>query len=335
MVIGLENASGYPDLLIGPGADPVLPSDGSGQTPKCTRCGKLGLKCDYADHFRLKKRGSIRETRLLYENKIEKYRTILNCIRNSNTPLLNRLLARLHTDGSLEDILLFIRDEWSAAPITEASSICTDLTSFEHTIADVREDSEAAAFDLSLVDDRPFIRGDAKTWTTVTDDDVLISYLLSSYITWEVNTTPCVDMEIFLAAMEVGDNNFCSPLLVNSILAQGSYHMIGLPDRYNSRSHKYLHHLFFQEALRLWQEENSTASSIATAQAGLVLFRLMCCYDLDTVAGMTMDSILAIIARCVSEAGHSIGRPNGGFSQETDRKMQKSIVVAQRAAFAS
>jgi hypothetical protein len=61
----------------------------------------------------------------------------------------------------------------------------------------------------------------AKPWTTVTDDDDLVSHLISLWFTWAHQWWHWVDKVLFLEAMRSQDldNPLCAPYLVNMILA--------------------------------------------------------------------------------------------------------------------
>ncbi|KAJ5143224.1 pathway-specific regulatory protein [Penicillium bovifimosum] len=61
----------------------------------------------------------------------------------------------------------------------------------------------------------------AKPWTKVTDDDDLVSHLVSLYMTWDYPFFAFFDREIFLEHMSKGilNSDFCSPFLVNALLA--------------------------------------------------------------------------------------------------------------------
>jgi hypothetical protein len=71
-----------------------------------------------------------------------------------------------------------------------------------------------------LCDEVPF-RVPAKPWTTVTEDADLVSHLISLYFTWDFPFHVFLDRDVFLRDMAKGDLNseFCSPFLVNALLA--------------------------------------------------------------------------------------------------------------------
>ena len=71
-----------------------------------------------------------------------------------------------------------------------------------------------------LCDDAP-CKVPAKPWTSVTDDDDLVSHLVSLYFTWDYPFWAFLDRDVFLRHMAHGDleSEFCSPFLVNAVLA--------------------------------------------------------------------------------------------------------------------
>ena len=68
---------------------------------------------------------------------------------------------------------------------------------------------------------RPRISVKAKPWTTITDDDDLVTHLVSLFVDWEAHCVGIVDCDSFLEGMEKGDLNspYCSPFVVNSMCA--------------------------------------------------------------------------------------------------------------------
>lgn len=71
-----------------------------------------------------------------------------------------------------------------------------------------------------LCDSAP-VKVPAQPWTTVTDDDALVSHLISLYFTWDYPFYAFVDREILIKHMQAGNlqSDFCSPYLVNALLA--------------------------------------------------------------------------------------------------------------------
>lgn len=61
----------------------------------------------------------------------------------------------------------------------------------------------------------------AKPWTSVTDDDDLVSHLVSLYLVWDYPFFAFFDSKTFVKHMAMGntESDFCSPFLVNALLA--------------------------------------------------------------------------------------------------------------------
>lgn len=75
--------------------------------------------------------------------------------------------------------------------------------------------------DVKRICDTPIYPVPAQPWTSVSNDDALVSHLISLHFTWNGITLNWIDRDLFLRDMRSGnlDAKFCSPLLVNSILA--------------------------------------------------------------------------------------------------------------------
>lgn len=61
----------------------------------------------------------------------------------------------------------------------------------------------------------------AYPWTSMTDDDGFVSHLISLWFTWVHPFLNWIDKDLFIREMQAGslDSEFCSPFLVNIILA--------------------------------------------------------------------------------------------------------------------
>lgn len=75
--------------------------------------------------------------------------------------------------------------------------------------------------DLHYLCDEAPIKVPAKPWTDVTDDDDLVSHLVSLYFTWDYPVHAFLDRDVFLKYMVApgGEGEFCSAFLVNALLS--------------------------------------------------------------------------------------------------------------------
>src|SRR4051812_7278597 len=62
---------------------------------------------------------------------------------------------------------------------------------------------------------------DIGPWTAVTTDAALIDHLLSLYFCWEYPIFASLSRQHFLTDFQSGRRRYCSPLLINTILAVG------------------------------------------------------------------------------------------------------------------
>ncbi|KAF7594376.1 hypothetical protein BBP40_009357 [Aspergillus hancockii] len=140
-----------------------------------------------------------------------------------------RLLDIIRRDANAEEMRGFIDD---ALAQMEGMDSAADVT--VRKLEDVRRviNVEGAGpsfrpkvMDIHyLCDEVPF-RVPAKPWTTVTEDSDLVSHLISLYFTWDFPFHVFLDRDVFLRDMAKGDLNseFCSPFLVNALLANACH----------------------------------------------------------------------------------------------------------------
>ena len=77
---------------------------------------------------------------------------------------------------------------------------------------------------LESLCDIPLYKVPARPWTEVTDDNDFVSHLVSLYFTWDHPCAQFLDQGIFIDHMKRADagSQFCTPLLVNSLLSMAS-----------------------------------------------------------------------------------------------------------------
>ncbi|KAL4779790.1 fungal-specific transcription factor domain-containing protein [Aspergillus varians] len=92
-------------------------------------------------------------------------------------------------------------------------------------------ESSAPAFRSKVMDvhylcDFAPVKVPAHPWTTVTDDDALVSHLISLYFAWDYPFYAIVDSEVFIKHMQIGNlqSDFCNPYLVNALLANACHY---------------------------------------------------------------------------------------------------------------
>lgn len=107
-------------------------------------------------------------------------------------------------------------------------------------------------------------------WTSVISDNGLMRRLLNDYFLHDFPFAPVFHMDSFLDDMAHGRGRFCSPLLVNSVLAAACHRLPDLVDRANYSNPQNLGYKFQSEARRLWDLE--TKPTICSVQSGVMLY---------------------------------------------------------------
>ncbi|KAH7027228.1 uncharacterized protein B0I36DRAFT_364465 [Microdochium trichocladiopsis] len=108
-------------------------------------------------------------------------------------------------------------------------------------------------------------------WTSVLSDDVVLRRLLRSYFLYDYQNYPAFHKDLFLQDMKHGRRRFCSPLLVNAVLAAGAHADAGIPNSDKFWLPQGLGYRFLAEAKRLWEMEDYGKSRLTTVQAAIIL----------------------------------------------------------------
>ncbi|PHH72150.1 hypothetical protein CDD82_6144 [Ophiocordyceps australis] len=117
----------------------------------------------------------------------------------------------------------------------------------------------------------------AEIWTDVTRDSTLVQHLLALYFCWEYPTFASLSKAHFLRDFQAGCPRFCSPMLVNALLALGCRFSkkpmarANPNDPYSSGDH------FFKESLRLLHQETSHHSLTTIQALGIMSIREASC----------------------------------------------------------
>ncbi|UKZ74429.1 hypothetical protein TrVFT333_002097 [Trichoderma virens FT-333] len=123
----------------------------------------------------------------------------------------------------------------------------------------------------------PEFKQPAGTWTSITNDFDLVQHLLALYFCWEYPTFASLSKEHFLRDFQDGRHRYCSPILVNALLALGCRFSTqpmtraNPNDPYSSGDH------FFKESQRLFNEETDHHSLTTIQALGIMSIREASC----------------------------------------------------------
>lgn len=123
----------------------------------------------------------------------------------------------------------------------------------------------------------PEMKPPSITWTNITNDVNLVQHLLALYFCWEYPTFASLSKEHFLRDFQDGRYRYCSPILVNALLALGCRFSTqpmtraNPHDPYSSGDH------FFKESQRLFNQETDHHSLTTIQALGIMSIREASC----------------------------------------------------------
>lgn len=182
------------------------------QQQPCSNCLKTGTECIYDQAQDGRRRAARKRNVEELELKRDALDTILDAFRQSDDASVQKLLTMIKTNVPLDDIIQFAVLHSDNVPDAQLATLSASTDSGR---------SRRSVLSINALCDTPTIRVFAAPWTSVTNDNDLVSHLVSVYFTWYHPAYPCVIRDLFVDAMnsqELG-TTFCCPLLVNSILA--------------------------------------------------------------------------------------------------------------------
>ncbi|CAK7218897.1 hypothetical protein SBRCBS47491_003661 [Sporothrix bragantina] len=123
----------------------------------------------------------------------------------------------------------------------------------------------------------PDLKSPATTWTDISEDLNLVQHLLALYFCWEYPTFASLSKEHFLHDFQDGRQRYCSPILVNALLALGCRFSTqpntraDPDDPYTSGDH------FFKECQRLFYLEDNHHCLTTIQALGIMSIREASC----------------------------------------------------------
>ncbi|GES58297.1 C6 transcription factor [Aspergillus terreus] len=197
----------------------------TGRPSPCKACQNTDAECIFDETLDLRRKVAARRTL----GELEHYRSLLyslvDSLRSTDEDRIHHILETIRDSSSLDPIAVAIDAPNIDGHDTSADESKSKTGGDDTTVKPERLSGDAhSRITLEKLCDIPLFQVSAKPWVTVTNDDHLVSHLISLYFTWDHPLLQIVDQSIFLDHMRRNDtgSSFCSPLLVNSILAVAS-----------------------------------------------------------------------------------------------------------------
>jgi hypothetical protein len=223
------------------------------------------------------------------------------------------MLYRLRNSGNLESILR----GWSFSPLPSDRSLRDSRHPPSHVFKDWA--GQSAAPSKSRV--QQMILGDRtdsesplshhypqrcnESWTTVTSDRLLVEHLLALYFCWEYPICATVSKKHFLEDFRRGYSRYCSPLLVNALLALACRFSDRPSIRRNKDDGTTAGDNFYAEAWKLFREEHDH-HVITTVQAlGIMSIREASCGRISQSSFLSGESMRIAIEMGLHDHDHA------------------------------
>ncbi|KAE8146034.1 hypothetical protein BDV25DRAFT_133262 [Aspergillus avenaceus] len=305
----------------------------TGRPAPCKACENTDAECVFDETLDLRRKVAARCTL----GELEYYRgvlySLLEMLRSSHEEKLNHVLETIRGSTLLSNIAAAM-DE----PIGDLSDTSSENTKSIGNPEDAIAQHERLAADahsritLEKLCDMPVLQVSAKPWSTLTDDDHLVSHLVSLYFTWDHPLTQIVDQNLFLEHMRQGrvDSNFCTPLLVNSILAMASTYsdfpeVFATPGEVASKGLQ-----FFNEAEALWKAEEGR-SSLANIQALVLMSHVQMAMETQKMANLSPPIFERVKPRSIDDDVRWIPYPRSNYIDYAKRPALLSETMSQMA----
>ncbi|KAL9111306.1 MAG: hypothetical protein Q9227_004183 [Pyrenula ochraceoflavens] len=177
--------------------------------------------------------------------------------------------------------------------------------------------------DVARLVDSPPCQVRANPWTNVTDDDGLVSHLVSVWSTWDHIFYNFIDERLFMRDMKrhVLGSTFCSPFLVNSLLALSCPYSDYEESKPRRGATSALMQDFIEEAKRLLEHESQTPS-ITTVQGLGCLFLAIAGAGQDWVGYQYMQQAISM---CEALSETNIRRSDAIANGVGEEELSKAI----------
>ena len=150
---------------------------------------------------------------------------LVETLKDDQNIRTSQLINLIRSNASLDEIRLFLERQFSPEERETMPAVGeTQNHLAKMPMGESRARPGRGVMAIQRLADIPVHRVPAKPWTNVTDDDDLVSHLVSIWCTWSHPWFHWINRDLFIRDMQAGDleAEFCSPFLVNTILAETS-----------------------------------------------------------------------------------------------------------------
>ncbi|KAK8219343.1 Nitrogen assimilation transcription factor nit-4 [Zalaria obscura] len=275
-----------------------------GQTPACAACSQVyGTECIYDPNSDHRRKGVYKKDTDNLKTRNSTLQTLIQAILNYPEEDVPSLVRDIRTCESLDDVAERIvakengtleedEDEVDGSPLASIATTPTFETQLSTKMGELRMDDGSVRYiggtsnliflgqedgvGISQADSYQQQEDPITSWTNVTSDPELVVHLLNMYFTWHYTYFTCLPKSLFYRDFLLGKppadtrrkTEYCTPLLVNAILALGCHFTSNPGARENPEDSATAGDHFFKEAKRLIMENDEhERPKITTVQA--------------------------------------------------------------------
>ncbi|KAF4627841.1 hypothetical protein G7Y89_g10314 [Cudoniella acicularis] len=261
----------------------------NGVHPACHTCTTMyGSECYYdidSDHRR---KGALKRDIAQLKDDLGPRNMILDAIKNGSESDVDDIvqLIRSNPDESWDSIAENVKKISLAAIEKKAPSSYLERELADFSIKASRNPRQYGhTSNLSLIAEDEDIPTSAVnqlgTWTNVTNDNGFIKHLLDCYFSWGHPLYTIFSEEVFMHSMQDRKLKYCTPLLVNAVLAIGCHFSDRPEARANPNDPSTVGDHFYHEADRLLQEDKRPCLTTVQALAVMSIHQAMNNKDSD------------------------------------------------------
>ncbi|KAJ5358861.1 uncharacterized protein N7496_011274 [Penicillium cataractarum] len=243
---------------------------------------------------------------------------LIATLQESDRTYAAQITNLIRSHASLDEIRAFM-DDLMERPRLEKTP---ELIEACHSVQQWHESQRRAVRprpEPKQLSDMALFRVPAHPWTSITEDDDFVSHLISLWFTWAHPFLNWIDRDLFIREMQSGniDSEFCSPFLVNIILADACAYS-DYPEAYAIAAEQWSRGLHFYKEAKRYFEKDAGKGKIATLQGMGVLYLCTCMIGRDRIGWRYLGDL----AHGVHELAERRGPTPEDADQDTIRKLK-------------
>ncbi|RMZ00166.1 hypothetical protein D0862_06825 [Hortaea werneckii] len=247
-----------------------------GAHPICNMCRTRRRRCHYETEEGESRQKALKRKHDQLEASHNELSDFVTCLAKQDNSTVLDVMRKVRTGGNIGDLLQSLRSRTASRETSLGSDRREKQVLILSNVMQVLQSGLHSSTRQTMLHDDPLDMPldifPAAPWTRMTDDDMLVSRLVTIFLNYQNAYWRYLEADLFLQAMKHAQppSNFCSAFLVNAVLAMASLSaehraVFFEPGDYTSRGRQ-----FHEEAMRLWILEDGRAS-VTSLQALVIL----------------------------------------------------------------